>query len=216
MIIAVAVAVGAWVVGARRGSALLLRLLGWRDATDRAVHPPWRHLPDKYVVLGEPHTHLVDVLFMWLLFKTWRVEACFPVNRKWFVPGVGTCLRSMGAFAVNTGRKGGMVAQLVRKFKEEDRMVLHIPPSGTRKRTGYWRSGFYHVAIGAGVPVVPAWLDASTRTYGYGAPYALTGDQDHDVAHFRRFYADKRGFVPANESTIVLRTNANAASPARL
>ena len=166
-----------------------------------------RALPPKYVVFGEPHTHMVDIVFMLLFFRAWRVrDVRFPVNRKFFLPVLGALLRAAGAFPVDTVRSEGVVDQMIERFRTSERFVLHIPPSGTRTRTPYWRSGFYHVALGAQVPVVPAFLDAATKTYGYGAPYTLTGDPSIDMAHFRAFYADKRGFVPSNESVVRLRS----------
>lgn len=94
------------------------------------------------------------------------------------IPLFGQFLQALGAIGVNTSRnkKGGLVDQAVQLFKNHDRLILHVPPSGKREKTPYWKSGFYYIALTAGVPVVPAWLDASTATFGFDAPIYLTGN----------------------------------------
>jgi 1-acyl-sn-glycerol-3-phosphate acyltransferase len=59
--------------------------------------------------------------------------------------------------------------------------VLGIAPEGTRKRTERWRTGFYRIAVGAGVPIVPAWIDYSRHRLGLGAPIWTTDDEAADM-----------------------------------
>jgi len=94
------------------------------------------------------------------------------------------------------------VAQAVAELNQVDRMILHVPPSGTRQKTDSWKSGFYHIARLAKIPIVCAWLDASTGTFGFEAPLHVTDSVTDDMDKIRAFYADKRGFVPENESII--------------
>ena len=59
----------------------------------------------------------------------------------------------------------GVVDQVVKVVKESEHIILHIPPSGTRKYTDHWRSGFYHIAYQAQIPIFPAWLDGKYVIY---------------------------------------------------
>jgi 1-acyl-sn-glycerol-3-phosphate acyltransferase len=193
----------AWLAGG------LLSLLGWRFQTT-FEHDLTRggidRFPKKFIVFGEPHTHLVDVVMMLLFFQVYQLPRVrFPVKDSYFKPVLGTLLRWLGAMPVDTRASTGMVGQLVEQLRASDAMILHIAPSGTRRRTERWRSGFYHVAQQAQVPVFMAYLDASTRTFGYAPPLHLSGDVKVDMDLIRAFYADKRGFVPANESRIWLK-----------
>ena len=96
---------------------------------------------------------------------------------------------------------------MAKKAKAEgEELAIMIPPSGTRKKTDRWKSGFYYIARGAEIPVIPAYLDSKTKTYGYGDPiYMDSGSIKRDMDKFREFYDGKVGLVPGNESTIVLK-----------
>ncbi len=193
----------------------VLRVLGWRFETTHTVDlikGEIDRLPKKFVVFGEPHTHWHDFLLMLLFFWAYQLPTVrFPVRHVYFYPVLGLWLRWMGAIPVDTSRHNGLVAQLVELIRNKEELILHIAPSGTRKRTEHWRSGFYHIARMAEVPVFMAYLDASTKTFGYAPPLTLTGDVRADMDHIRAFYADKRGLIPEHESVIRLREEEDAA-----
>ena len=67
---------------------------------------------------------------------------------------------------------------------------------GTRKRVTRWKSGFYHVAMGAGVPIMMGYLDYKNKVAGFGHVLYLTGNKEQDMARIRAFYADKTGKNP--------------------
>jgi 1-acyl-sn-glycerol-3-phosphate acyltransferase len=191
-----------WFAGA------LLRLLGWRFVRYTSVDLPAGELdrfPKKFIALGEPHTHLLDFFLMQLFFYYYRIprarfliaaEYCTPLTRRW--------LTRLGAIPIDSSASHRTVEELARQFDEADRMILHIPPSGALAKTDCWRSGFYHIALAAQVPVIPAYLDSATRSFGYGEPIHLTGKVSRDMDLIRAFYADKRGIRPDNESLIRL------------
>ena len=188
----------------------VLRLLGWRFRTTSDINlmqgDQTNRLPRKFVVFGEPHTHWADLPLMLLFFWAYRLPTvCFPVRNVFFKPGLGAWLRWMGAIPVDTARANGLVEQMVQRLRSSDALIVHIPPSGTRRRTDRWRSGFWHIARQADVPVFMGYLDSATRSFGYAPPLHLSGDVRRDMDAIRAFYADKRGLVPANESVIRLK-----------
>eukprot|EP00038_Savillea_parva_P022032 m.36631 g.36631 ORF g.36631 m.36631 type:complete len:254 (-) comp5426_c0_seq2:308-1069(-) len=197
----------------KRYSAMwMLYLAGFRYE-DRSGHglqlPRDIHkLPDKCVVIGEPHTHIWDFMAMQLFFAYYGMPLVHVlVSTKYTkIPVLRWVLLLMGALEVDTesGKKGGKVAQAVAELNRVDKMVLHVPPSGTRQRTEFWKSGFYHIAKLGKIPLICAWLDASTGTFGFEAPLYLTDDAKADMDKVREFYKDKRGFVPENESVVRL------------
>jgi 1-acyl-sn-glycerol-3-phosphate acyltransferase len=202
--------VGATYVAVRSAFAkLVLRLLGWRFHTTCDIdlmRGDVDRLPPKFVIFGEPHTHWLDFVLMMLFFWAYRLpKVCVPVRNTFFVPVLGSWLRWMGAIAVDTGQANGLVQQIGDMMRRSERLLVHIPPSGTRRRTARWRSGFYHIARHANVPVFMGYLDSATRTFGYAPPLYLTGDVGRDMDVIRAFYRDKRGIVPANESVIRLK-----------
>ena len=72
-----------------------------------------------------------------------------------------------------------------------------MPPSGTRKRATHWKSGFYHIARGAGVPIICTFLDYGERTGGVALVLEPSGDIAADMARIREAYAPITAKYPA-------------------
>jgi 1-acyl-sn-glycerol-3-phosphate acyltransferase len=93
-------------------------------------------------------------------------------------------------------RRGNLVAEAARRFAELDDLALVVPAEGTRAYVPHWRSGFYHIARGAEVPIVLGFLDYARRRGGFGPALLPTGDVRRDMDEIREFYADKVGKYP--------------------
>lgn len=106
-------------------------------------------------------------------------------------------LRWLGGEPVDRAAPGGVVGAAVARMRAEPRYVIALAPEGTRRRVESWRTGFHHVARGAGVPVVPAWLDWGRRAVGIGAPVWLGDDLEADVARIRALYRKEMARYPA-------------------
>lgn len=178
----------------------ILWCLGWTDVS--CAHP----LPKSFIGLGEPHTHILDAVFACMFMWSWDMSPCFLVNQKFFRFGLGHVLRAVGACPVDTMSSTNVVSQLVKRFEQSNTFVMQIAPSGTRKYTDHWRSGFMHIAQQANVPIVPIFLHYTTKEFGYSVPIVA---HDRDISavmdDIRDAYRDKRGLVPTNESKIVLK-----------
>ena len=103
----------------------------------------------------------------------------------------GVALLAVGAVPIERSRATNMVEQMVEQFRTHEEFVLFIPPEGTRARVDHWKSGFYHIARGANVPVAPAYLDYGRKRAGIGQPIVMTGDVHADMDALRAFYAEK-------------------------
>ncbi len=163
--------------------------------------------PAKYVCLATPHTSNWDGLLLVTLMRTIGVELDWMIKDTWVKSPAGPLLKRMGAVAIDRSRSRNMVEQMVDEFARRDRMVLAIPPEGTRARATHWKSGFYYIARGANVPVVPGYLDYGRKRAGLGAPILMTGDVRADMDRIRAFYAEKNpsGYDPSKWGPIRLR-----------
>ena len=173
----------------RRGGALraalgraILRLLGWRLEGN---------LPDlpKLVVIAAPHSSAWDsVLGIGLVFAL-RLDLHFIGKAELFRGPLGPLMRWLGGLPVDRRRPEGFVEQTVAMFAERDHLVLAVAPEGTRKPVTRWKTGFYRIALGAGVPIVPGYFDNARKAMGFGPALAPTGDAERDIAALRGFYA---------------------------
>jgi 1-acyl-sn-glycerol-3-phosphate acyltransferase len=94
------------------------------------------------------------------------------------------------------------VASAVTAFAEIDQLILAMAPEGTRKFTGAWKSGFYHIAREAAVPVLLVYLDYEKRVAGTGPLVTLTGNVEEDMAVVEAFYRKVAAKYPVKTSTI--------------
>ncbi len=161
----------------------------------------------KYVCIAYPHTSNWDGLVMIAIATSLRLDARWMIKDTWTKGPLGAAMRHLGAMAIDRSSSHGVVAQMIEEFRLRDRFVLGIPPEGTRGRADYWKSGFYHIAVGAGVPVVPGYIDFDRRRVGLGPPITMTGEVRADMDRIRDFYASKklRAYDPANVGPIRLR-----------
>jgi 1-acyl-sn-glycerol-3-phosphate acyltransferase len=155
----------------------------------------WRYVgplpePDKAVCLAVPHTSNLDGLLLVLLAQSVGLTISWMVKDSWGRGPVGSVVRGVGGVPIDRSRAHGMVDQMVAEFERRDRLLLVIPPEGTRSRADAWKSGFYRIAIGAGVPLVPGFLDYRTREGSFGPPIDLTGDATTDMGRLRGVYRD--------------------------
>jgi len=184
-----------------------LRLAGWQFEGGVPAEK-------KYVCLAVPHTSNWDGLLLVTLLQSLHLDMEWMIKDSWVKSPLGPVLRRLGAVAINRGRSTNVVDQMIEQFRTRDRFVLGIPPEGTRSRAEHWRSGFYHIALGAQVPVVPGYLDFGRKRAGLGAPIHLTGDVRADMDRVRAFYAEKKpvAFDPAGFGPIRLREEVAAGS----
>jgi 1-acyl-sn-glycerol-3-phosphate acyltransferase len=184
-----------------RGALRLLSACGWRVVLAQPV-------PLRCVVIFYPHTSNWD--FAIGLLAKWATEIFFRFVGKdtLFKGPLGAMFRRWGGIPVNRRESTGFIGQMKAEFARHDDFRLAIAPEGTRRLTAHWRSGFYHLARAAGVPVALAFIDYPKREVGVGGFVDLTGDVATDMARIGAFYADKRGRRPEKQGPVKLREDA--------
>lgn len=167
-----------------------LRMRGWTIAGEP---PP----PDPVVIMvAAPHTSAWDFpLMLWLSWAS-GVDPHFLAKQELFRGPLGPFMRSVGGITVDRGNPEGVVDDIAARAAAAEHFQLVIAVEGTRKKTKYWKSGFYRIAQQADLPICLGWCDGPTRTVGYGPTIRPTGDVGADMDVIRAFYADKRGVNP--------------------
>ena len=163
-------------------------------------------LPDKVIVIGAPHTSNWDGVFMAVsMWKSGRSFSFLVKDSVVKAPVLGWFVKKIGAVPVERSAAPGLVDQVAGRIRESDSFTLCITPKGTRSPRDFWKSGFYRIAMEADVPIQLGFIDRTTRTFGWGPTYRLTGDVRADMDVIRAFYADKVGVNPAKTSVPRLR-----------
>lgn len=180
-------------------ASMLLKLFGWRAEGSLADLP-------KCVLIVAPHTSNWDFLVMLALAVALRIKATWMGKHTLFRPPFGWLMRRLGGLPIDRGTRHNVVEQAVESFRARDRLVLAILPEGTRKRTPYWKSGFYHIAMGAKVPIALAYADYRRKVGGIGRVIVPSGDVDADMALIRDFYSGMTGKRPDQFGEIRLKS----------
>lgn len=187
---------------------LVWRLRGWQTVGQ---------LPDldKFIVTGAPHTSNEDYfLFLGGAAQLGR-RARVTIKKEWFFPPLSWILGGLGGIPIDRSGSKGLVDQLVDFIKQQERIVLVFTPEGTRSYRDHWKTGFYHVAVKAGVPIVPVALNYAQKRIYYGAVFYPTGDMETDFAFFRDWYGEYgAGRYPEKVNDVRIRgRKKDAASP---
>lgn len=159
----------------------LFRLKGWSVA-GRA--PGVR----KCVILGAPHTSNWDFVFFLGVTDYFGFQPGFMGKLSLFKGPLGQFMLDMGGVPVDRSGGRNVVDAVAAEFARRDDLMLVIAPEGTRSGADGWRSGFYHIARAANVPVVCGWFNLAEKRGGLSAPIDMTGDQAADMARIAAFY----------------------------
>ncbi len=168
---------------------LVLLLSGWRF--EGAVPKD-----KKFVLIAAPHTSNWDLILLLALAAVVGVEISWMGKYNMFVGPLGWLLKRFGGIPIYRHRRTNMVEQMAERFAASERLVLVVPAEATRGRGQYWKSGFYHIARRAGVPIYTGYLDYRRRRGGFGEPIVPTGNVRADMEKIRAFYADKVAKYP--------------------
>jgi 1-acyl-sn-glycerol-3-phosphate acyltransferase len=166
-----------------------LRALGWRFEGTFPNRP-------KLVIIVAPHTSNWDFVIGVAAKLALRLRVLFFGKDTLFQFPLGIVMRRLGGMPVDRSASNSVVNEVVELFRSRERLILALAPEGTRKRVERWRTGFYHIAHGAAVPIVPVALDWGTHTVRIGAPFTTTGDLDSDLAELQYRFAGVIGRRP--------------------
>ncbi len=180
----------------RAASMLYLKMAGWRLSGDV---PTVR----RFVMVAAPHTSNWDLPMTLALVFAFRLQVYFLAKHTLFRAPFGSFLRWLGGIPVDRNKANNFVEQAVELFSDRDDLILLVPPEGTRKRVRFWKSGFYHIACGAQVPIVLGFIDFKLKVAGFGGTYVPTGNYDADLLEIQSFYAGITGRNPDMTSEIV-------------
>jgi 1-acyl-sn-glycerol-3-phosphate acyltransferase len=171
----------------RNLARLVLRLSGWRTVGD---------VPPTAVLVGAPHTSNWDWVVTQLLAWDNSIKIRLLVKESFFKGPVGIFMRATGAVELDRANPSATIKRLLADQATDDHFLLGMAAEGTRGKSEYWKSGFYRIAIQTGLPITLAFLDAPSKTVGWGPTFMPSGDVKADMDMLREFFADKRGFNP--------------------
>lgn len=149
------------------------------------------------VIIAGPHTHNVDFFLGLAVRKKLHFEFVqFLGKKELFNPITGWFFRLLGGHPVNRGKKNNMVDQVVALYHKHERFHIALSPEGTRTKVFKFRTGFYHIAKNAKVPILMVGFDFGQRRVVFADPIFPTENEQADMRLIVDFFKQFKGFVP--------------------
>jgi 1-acyl-sn-glycerol-3-phosphate acyltransferase len=175
----------------------VLLVFGWQ----KTGHVPHAR---NMVIIAAPHTPNWDFVFLLATAYSFGISVNWLGKDSLFQSPLGRILRFLGGIPVDRSKKNNLVQSLSAQIEHGSGINLVIPPSGTRRKTDHWKSGFYRIAEAAQIPLVCGFLDYGKKEAGLGLAF-LPSNLSNDMDRIRKFYAPIAGKYPENKSKIWLR-----------
>jgi len=164
----------------------MLRLFGWKLIGD------FPDLP-KMLILVVPHSSAWDVIWGMLIKLALGMRIDFMATSELFFFPLGRFLRLLGAVPVDRHAAHGVVGATVRLLKSKPVCWVALAPEGTRRACPKWRSGFWHIARLAKVPLCCVYIHYPEKVFGIGPVLEVTKDMAADIEQLRAIFAPYQG-----------------------
>lgn len=168
-------------------SIVVLKLAGWKSIGESPADLK------KCVMIAAPHTSNWDLPFMLMIAFVLRKKIYWMGKEQIFKFPFKRLMMWMGGIPVDRSKSNNMVQASVDAITNAEQMYLIVPPEGTRAKVTYWKTGFYHIAHNAGVPILMGFLDYTNKTGGILGTFETTGDIDADMKAIQKAYAPITG-----------------------
>jgi 1-acyl-sn-glycerol-3-phosphate acyltransferase len=170
-------------------SLIALKIAGWRTHGRLPATP-------KCVLVGAPHTSNWDLPYMLFIIFVLRGKIYWLGKESLFRRPHRGFFKWLGGIPIDRSRSKNVVTQTIQQFHQNEKLILAIAPAGTRKRVAKWKTGFYHIAHGANVPIALGFLDYRRKVGGIGPLIYPAGNIEADMQSIRTFYAGVTGKYP--------------------
>lgn len=180
----------------------IVSLSGWKLVGDFPDVP-------KGIFIAAPHTSNWDGYWMIVASHAMGIRLSWMGKESLFKFPLGVFLKMSGGVSVDRSKSHDTVKQIAQEFKQRPGMYLAIAASASRKKRDYWKSGFYHIAVEANVPLICGCVDYERKEVGILGVVEVTGDIGADMDTIRQIYAGRQGLVPSQMTPIRLRSEDN-------
>lgn len=171
----------------------LLKKLGWTP-----IYPD--HFPPKSVICVAPHTSNRDFFIGYLYYKSiGRGHGPrFLIKKEWFFFPFSLIFKALGGLPVNRRAGGTTTEQAIALLQEREHLHIGVTPEGTRGYSEQWKTGFYRIALAAGVPIEIAKIDYKRKEVGIIGCLIPTGDTEEEIRSIRRLFSKEMARYPEN------------------
>ena len=174
---------------------LFLKIMGWKLVGEVPKEVK------KAVMVCAPHTSNWDFPFALVSFTITGLKVNYFIKKSWFFFPMNFLFKATGGVPVDRSKNHGMVDSMTMLLKESDEMIVVVPAEGTRSWVPKWKTGFYHIAKSAEVPIIMGYVDFKKNEVGFGPLLNISGDFEKDMTKIQGFFKNKSGKFPEKYNT---------------
>ncbi len=148
------------------------------------------HNAKKFMVILAPHTSYWDFL------TNMGTMLALGVHNRWFVADafcwwpIGNLMRWLGGIPIDRSCPQDLVSFTISKFADHDELILALYPEGTTRKAEKWKTGFWHIARGAKIPIQFLAVDYKRRVSTFGPVFELSDDTEADMKKIQTYFKD--------------------------
>jgi len=171
-------------------SKLFLKSIGWKLVGEVPKEVK------KAVLVCAPHTSNWDFPLALASFALADLKVNYFIKKSWFFFPLNLLFKATGGVPVDRSKNHGLVHSMALLLKESDEMIIAVPAEGTRSWVSKWKTGFYHIAKTANVPIIMGFVDFKMKEVGFGPMFNVSGDFHKDMSKIQAFFENKSGKFP--------------------
>lgn len=169
---------------------MMYRIFGWKVVGQKPDLP-------KYIIIVAPHTSNIDFFVGVGARSIARIKSSYLAKKELFkIPLVGWYLKAVGGVAVDRSKNTNLVDQVVDIFNSKEEFTITITPEGTRSYVEKWKTGFWHIAKNANVPIVMVAFDYGKKTVFIEEPLYTGESKEQDIETMMEYYRGVKGKRP--------------------
>lgn len=172
---------------------LMFKIFGWKVIGTKPANIK------KYIIVVAPHTSNVDFLIGVAARSISHIKSAYLAKKELFsIPLLGWFFKSLGGIPVDRSRNTNLVDQVVDFLQSKDpqkEMAVCVAPEGTRSYAEKWKTGFWHIAESANIPIVMVAFDYGRKVVEYKKPF-YTGNKEEDIERMKVYFRTIKGKHP--------------------
>ena len=178
-------------------SKLIFKINGWKIIGVSTY-------PEKCIVITAPHTSNWDFFIGRCYSYIIAISPNYLIKSELFLPVLGSFIKWNGGIPVYRKSKHNVVDQVVEMIYRSNAIIIGIAPEGTRSKVEKWKTGFYHIAVKANVPILLLKTDYENKEVGIICDFIPCGDFEKDMLFIQEQYKDVKGKIPENYNPEIL------------
>ncbi len=174
----------------QRISKFIMKLLGWK------ITGNYPYQLKKKLIIGAPHTSNWDFIIGVLVKGALQDDLKYIGKASLFRPPLGWIMKALGGMPLEENKSISLVQKVVNLYGNNENLTIAMSPEGQRKKTDRFRTGYYYIAKGAKIPVLPVHLDFGNKRFHFLDPFYPSDETEKDLAYIESLFVGIEGYRP--------------------